>query len=56
MAHEYRLRLDHLIGSLAEIIKPAVILVAGALFLLLVIAFLLPVYDLVRQAVAGPVY
>ena len=56
LAREYRLRLDHLIGSLSEIIKPAVILVAGALFLLLVIAFLLPVYDLVRQAVAGPVY
>lgn len=56
LAVEYRRRLDHLIGSLSEVIKPAVILLAGALFLLLVVAFLLPVYDLVRQAVAGPAY
>jgi type II secretory pathway component PulF len=54
LAREYRRRLDHLIGSLSEIIKPAVILVAGALFILLIVAFLLPVYDLVKQAMAAP--
>lgn len=53
LATEYRQRLEHLIGSLSEIIKPLIILVAGALFLLLVGALLLPVYDLVRQAVTA---
>lgn len=52
LAGEYRSRLDHLITSLAEVIKPAVILLAGALFMLLVVALFLPVYDLVKQAVA----
>ncbi len=51
LAHEYRQRLDHVIASLSEIIKPAVILLAGLLFLLLVVALLLPVYDLVKQSV-----
>ncbi|PTD97618.1 type II secretion system F family protein [Pseudothauera lacus] len=54
LAGEYRARLDHVIESLAEIIKPAVILFAGAIFLLMVVALLLPVYDLVRQAVTAP--
>lgn len=53
LATEYRQRLEHLIGSLSEILKPLIILVAGALFLLLVGALLLPVYDLVRQAVTA---
>jgi general secretion pathway protein F/type IV pilus assembly protein PilC len=51
LAVEYRKRLDVLIKSLFELIKPLVILVAGALFLFLVVALLLPVYDLVRQSV-----
>lgn len=51
LSGEYRQRLEHVIESLAEVIKPVVILLAGALFLLVVVAFLLPVYDLVRQAV-----
>ncbi len=51
LASEYRKRLEVLVKSLAEIIKPAVILVAGALFLFLIVALLLPVYDLVRQSV-----
>jgi len=41
-----------LIKSLAEILKPVIILVAGGLFLFLIVALLLPVYDLVRQSVA----
>ncbi|MBC9072728.1 type II secretion system F family protein [Thauera sp. CAU 1555] len=54
LAAEYRARLDHVVESLAEIIKPAVILFAGGIFLLMVVALLLPVYDLVRQAVTSP--
>lgn len=56
LAGEYRQRLEHVIESLAEIIKPVVILLAGALFLLVVAAFLLPVYDLVRQAVTASMH
>jgi len=51
LAQEYRKRLDSLIQSLSEVIKPAIILVAGALFLFLIVALLLPVYDLVQQSV-----
>ena len=54
LAQEYRQRLAQLIGTLSEIIKPVVILVAGAFFLLLVVALLLPIYDLVRQASLAP--
>lgn len=32
-------------------LKPVIILVAGGLFLFLIVALLLPVYDLVRQSV-----
>ena len=50
LAQEYRQRLKHVIATLTELIKPAIILFAGILFILLVIALLLPIYDLVRQA------
>lgn len=50
LAQEYRQRLAHLIATLSEIIKPLMILAAGLFFLLLVVALLLPIYDLVRQA------
>lgn len=50
LAQEYRQRLAHLIATLSEVIKPVIILVAGTFFLLLVVALLLPIYDLVRQA------
>lgn len=51
LAGEYRKRLEVLVKSLAEILKPVIILVAGGLFLFLIVALLLPVYDLVRQSV-----
>lgn len=54
LAQEYRQRLAHLIASLSEIIKPIMILAAGAFFLLLVVALLLPIYELVRQASLAP--
>ena len=50
LAQEYRQRLAHLIASLSEIIKPLIILLAGLFFILLIVALLLPIYDLVRQA------
>jgi general secretion pathway protein F/type IV pilus assembly protein PilC len=50
LAAEYRQRLDHLIATLAEVIKPVVILLAGAFFVFIVIALLFPVYDLIRQS------
>lgn len=50
LAVEYRKRLDVVVSSLGEIIKPALILVAGGLFIFLIVALLLPVYDLVRQS------
>lgn len=51
LAAEYRKRLDVVVSTLSEIIKPALILIAGALFIFLIVALLLPIYDLVRQTV-----
>ncbi len=51
LATDYGRRLEVLVKSLAEILKPLIILVAGGLFLFLIVALLLPVYDLVRQSV-----
>jgi type II secretory pathway component PulF len=50
LAAEYRKRLDAVVMTLSEIIKPAIILVAGALFLFLIVALLLPVYDMIQQS------
>lgn len=50
LANEYRKRLEIVVKSLFEILKPVVVLLAGALFLFLIVALLLPVYDLVRQS------
>lgn len=50
LAAEYRKRLDALIKTLAEVLKPAIILVAGALFLFMIVALLLPVYDMIQQS------
>ncbi|WEJ62500.1 type II secretion system F family protein [Thiomicrorhabdus lithotrophica] len=49
LAEEYRQRFDHIVASISEIIKPVVMLVAGGLFLLLIIALFLPIYQLVSQ-------
>lgn len=52
LAADYTKRLEVLVRSLAEFLKPVIILVAGGLFLFLIVALLLPVYDLVRQSVS----
>ena len=49
LADDYRQKLDHVIATLGEIIKPALIVVAGAFFLFVVVVFLLPVYQLISQ-------
>lgn len=54
LATEYRQRFDHVMESLGEIIRPLVILLAGALFIVMIIALLLPVYTLIKHAVAIP--
>lgn len=54
LAGEYRQRLSSLIASLSEIIKPLIILAAGAFFVLLIVALLLPMYQLVREASMAP--
>lgn len=51
LAVEYRKRLDVVVQTLSEIIKPVLILLAGGLFIFLIVALLLPIYDLVRQSV-----
>ncbi|MGH8084321.1 MAG: type II secretion system F family protein [Lysobacter sp.] len=54
LSGEYSLRLQRLITNLSEIIKPVVVLLAGGMFILLIVALLLPVYDLVKQAMSAP--
>jgi general secretion pathway protein F/type IV pilus assembly protein PilC len=54
LSAEYSLRLQRLITNLSEIIKPVVVLLAGGMFVFLIVALLLPVYDLVQQAITGP--
>lgn len=50
LAADFRRRLERVVASLAEIIKPVIVLVAGALLILFVAALVLPVYDLIGQA------
>ncbi|MEN5207774.1 type II secretion system F family protein [Stenotrophomonas terrae] len=54
LSEEYSLRLQRLITNLSEIIKPVVVLFAGGMFVFLIVALLLPVYDLVQQAITAP--
>lgn len=54
LSAEYSDRLQRLIANLSEIIKPVVVLLAGGMFILLIVALLLPVYDLVKQAMSTP--
>ncbi|MBB1598678.1 type II secretion system F family protein [Variovorax sp. UMC13] len=52
LADEYSNRLKRAVGMLAELIKPLIVILAGGVFLFLIIALLLPVYDLVKQTMA----
>ncbi len=52
LANEYRQRFDRVVGSIGEIIKPVVMLIAGALFIFMVVALFLPIYQLIGQVSA----
>lgn len=54
LSEEYSLRLQRLITNLSEIIKPVVVLFGGGMFIFLIVALLLPVYDLVQKAISSP--
>ncbi|NQY26823.1 MAG: type II secretion system F family protein [Piscirickettsiaceae bacterium] len=49
LAEEYRQRFDNLVSSIAEILKPLVMLFAGGLFILMIVALFLPIYQLIGQ-------
>jgi len=54
LSEEYSLRLQRLITNLSEVIKPVVVLFGGGMFIFLIVALLLPVYDLVQKAISSP--
>lgn len=49
LATEYRKRFEHTVASINEIIQPLVIIFAGLLFVLMIVALFLPVYQLIGQ-------
>lgn len=49
LADEYRRRQRIMIESLAEVLKPLVIAVAGGFFVFIVVVFMLPIYSLISQ-------
>ncbi|MBG0881248.1 type II secretion system F family protein [Burkholderia sp. 9775_39] len=53
LAMEYRIRFTRVIAMLSEIMQPLVIVLAGGLFIVMIMALLLPVYDLVRQTMSA---
>jgi type II secretory pathway component PulF len=50
LAEEYKQRFDNVVASIAEILKPVVMLLAGGLFILMIVALFLPIYQLIGQA------
>lgn len=52
LANHYVEKLDALTSRLSEIIKPLIVVVAGGFFIFMIVALLLPVYDLVKQTMA----
>ena len=49
LAEEFGRRFKYTIDTITEVVKPLVILIAGAFFIFMVVVFLLPIYDLIRQ-------
>ena len=49
LADEYRRRQRLMIESLAEVLKPLVIAIAGGFFIFIVVVFMLPIYSLISQ-------
>lgn len=54
LSAEYSLRLQRLIANLSEVMKPVIVLLGGGMFVFLIVALLLPVYDLVQKAITSP--
>jgi general secretion pathway protein F/type IV pilus assembly protein PilC len=52
LAEEFGRRFNHTIDTITEIVKPLVIVIAGAFFIFMVVIFLLPIYDLIKQVSA----
>jgi general secretion pathway protein F/type IV pilus assembly protein PilC len=49
IAQEYRKKLNLLVASLGKMLEPLVLIVAGSFFAVIIIALLLPIYDLISQ-------
>ncbi len=49
VSEEYRKKLSLLVASLGKMLEPVVLIVAGSFFALIIIALLLPIYDLLSQ-------
>lgn len=49
IADEYRNRLSVLVSSIGKALEPIVLLVAGALFIVIIAGLLLPIYDLISK-------
>jgi type II secretory pathway component PulF len=49
VSEEYRKKLSLLVASLGKMLEPFVLVVAGSFFAVIIIALLLPIYDLVSQ-------
>lgn len=52
LADEYRRRFDHVVASIGEIIKPVLLLIAGAIFIFMIVSLFLPIYQLIGQVSA----
>ena len=49
VAREYRQKLNSLVATLGKLLEPLVLIVAGVFFAVIIIALLLPIYDLVGR-------
>ena len=49
ISEEYRKKLSLLVASLGKMLEPFVLIVAGAFFAIIIVALLLPIYDLLSQ-------
>ena len=49
VSEEYRKKLSLLVASLGKMLEPVVLIVAGSFFAIIIIALLLPIYDLLSQ-------
>lgn len=49
VAEEYRQKLNVLVASLGKMLEPFVLIVAGSFFAIIIIALLLPIYDLIGK-------